>query len=127
LQLNSFVQYDTQDRTFGTNTRLRWTFHPRGDLFLIYNHNLRELGEVGPFDRTLESALVSLLQVPVIDGEVAVVPQGAMYQYADARLERLRGAQKQLLRMGPQNVRVIQAKLRAVASALGIPKERLPS
>jgi len=45
LQLNSFVQYDTQDRTFGTNTRLRWTFHPRGDLFLIYNHNLRELGD----------------------------------------------------------------------------------
>ena len=45
LQLNSFVQYDTQDRTFGTNTRLRWTFHPRGDLFLIYNHNLREFGD----------------------------------------------------------------------------------
>ena len=25
------------------NTRLRWTFHPRGDVFLIYNHNLREI------------------------------------------------------------------------------------
>jgi hypothetical protein len=45
LQVNSFVQYDTADRAFGTNTRLRWTFHPRGDLFIIYNHNLRELGE----------------------------------------------------------------------------------
>ena len=43
LQLNSFLQYDTADSTFGTNTRLRWTFHPRGDLFVIYNHNLREL------------------------------------------------------------------------------------
>jgi hypothetical protein len=43
LQLNSFIQYDTEDRTLGTNTRLRWTFNPRGDLFLIYNHNLREL------------------------------------------------------------------------------------
>jgi hypothetical protein len=43
LQLNSFLQYDTEDRSFGTNTRLRWTFHPRGDLFVIYNHNLREL------------------------------------------------------------------------------------
>jgi hypothetical protein len=43
LQLNSLVQYDTEDRSFGTNTRLRWTFHPRGDLFVIYNHNLREL------------------------------------------------------------------------------------
>ena len=43
LQLNSFLQYDTEDRTFGTNTRLRWTFNPRGDLFVVYNHNLREI------------------------------------------------------------------------------------
>jgi hypothetical protein len=43
LQLNSFLQFDTEDRTFGTNTRLRWTFHPRGHLFVIYNHNLREI------------------------------------------------------------------------------------
>ncbi len=43
LQLNSFLQYDTEQRTFGTNTRLRWTFNPRGDLFVIYNHNLREI------------------------------------------------------------------------------------
>jgi hypothetical protein len=43
LQLDSFLQYDTEERTFGTNTRLRWTFDPRGGLFLIYNHNLREV------------------------------------------------------------------------------------
>jgi hypothetical protein len=42
LQLNSFVQYDTESRELGTNTRLRWTFLPRGDLFVIYNHNLRD-------------------------------------------------------------------------------------
>jgi len=45
LQLNSFLQYDTEDQSFGTNTRLRWTFHPRGDLFVVYNHNLRELDD----------------------------------------------------------------------------------
>ena len=45
LQLNSFLQYDSEDHTFGTNTRLRWTFHPRGDLFVVYNHNLRELAD----------------------------------------------------------------------------------
>jgi hypothetical protein len=43
LQLNSFLQYDTESRSFGTNTRLRWTFRNRGDFFLIYNHNFREL------------------------------------------------------------------------------------
>jgi hypothetical protein len=43
LLLDSFLQYDTGERTFGSNTRLRWTFNPRGDLFVIYNHNLREI------------------------------------------------------------------------------------
>ncbi len=43
LNLSSFVQYDTDSRTIGTNTRLRWTFDPAGDLFLVYNRNLRDL------------------------------------------------------------------------------------
>ena len=41
LQLTSFVQYDNESRSLGTNSRLRWTFHPLGDLFVVYNHNLR--------------------------------------------------------------------------------------
>ncbi|HET7292685.1 MAG TPA: DUF5916 domain-containing protein, partial [Vicinamibacteria bacterium] len=39
LQLSSLIQYDNQSRSLGTNTRLRWTFHPLGDLFVVYNHN----------------------------------------------------------------------------------------
>lgn len=41
LQLTGFLQYDTESQSFGTNTRLRWTFAPLGDLFVVYNHNLR--------------------------------------------------------------------------------------
>jgi len=41
LQVNSFVQYDNENRDVGTNTRLRWTFSAVGDLFVVYNHNLR--------------------------------------------------------------------------------------
>jgi hypothetical protein len=41
LELTSFQQYDTESHSFGTNTRLRWTFNPLGDLFVVYNHNLR--------------------------------------------------------------------------------------
>ena len=49
LQLTSFVQYDNESESFGTNTRLRWTFHPLGDLFVVYNHNiLRELMPADP-------------------------------------------------------------------------------
>jgi hypothetical protein len=43
LQISSFVQYDTNSRSVGTNTRLRWTFRPMGDLFIIYNHNLKDI------------------------------------------------------------------------------------
>ena len=47
LQLNGFLQYDSQSHSFGTNTRLRWTFDPLGDLFVVYNHNLRTLDRTG--------------------------------------------------------------------------------
>lgn len=40
LQVASLVQYDNESRTFGTNTRLRWTITPLADLFVVYNHNL---------------------------------------------------------------------------------------
>ncbi|HEU5218809.1 MAG TPA: hypothetical protein VFU23_09125, partial [Gemmatimonadales bacterium] len=42
LTLSSLVQYDTDSRSVGTNTRLRWTFDPAGDFFLVYNHNIRD-------------------------------------------------------------------------------------
>jgi hypothetical protein len=40
LQLSSLTQYDTQSRELGSNNKLRWTFSPLGDIFLVYNHNL---------------------------------------------------------------------------------------
>jgi Domain of unknown function (DUF5916) len=43
LQLASLVQYDNESENVGTNTRLRWTFVPQGELFLVYNHNVRTL------------------------------------------------------------------------------------
>ena len=40
LQLTSFVQYDDDSKEVGTNTRLRWTFSPLGELFVVYNYNV---------------------------------------------------------------------------------------
>ncbi len=40
LQLTSFVQYDDGSGELGTNTRLRWTFTPLGELFVVYNYNV---------------------------------------------------------------------------------------
>lgn len=86
-----------------------------------------ELGRQRSFDVALEQAFVEMLRTPALDGQVRVVPKGAtLYAFEDPRFERLTAAQKQLARMGPRNVRVIQDKLRQIALALGIPPERLP-
>jgi hypothetical protein len=41
LQASSFLQYDNESNSLGTNSRLRWTFKPLGELFVVYNHNLQ--------------------------------------------------------------------------------------
>jgi hypothetical protein len=43
LSIASYVQYDTDSKSIGTNTRLRWTFTPVADLFVVYNHNVRSV------------------------------------------------------------------------------------
>jgi hypothetical protein len=88
----------------------------------------RELGQPdASFDRTLERAIVALLETPVRGGPARLQPHGGIgYAFADSRDEDLTAAQKQLLRMGPENARIVQAKLREIALALGIPPERLP-
>ncbi len=43
LQWHAYVQYDDESNSVGANTRLRWTYHPLGDLFVVYNHNLLEM------------------------------------------------------------------------------------
>ena len=86
----------------------------------------RNFGGSDSFDAVLERAIVELLKVPAVDGEVALRPTGIGYAFADPRFEGMSPAQKQLFRMGPANVRAIQQKLREVASALSIPDSRLP-
>jgi hypothetical protein len=90
----------------------------------------RDLGALDtPFDRTLERAIVLLLETPVRDGPVRVraEPRGIGYGFADPNLESLTSAQKQLLRTGPRNARTIQSSFREIALALGIPPQRLPT
>jgi hypothetical protein len=43
LSISSYIQYDTDIGSIGTNTRLRWTFRPVADLFFVYNHNIRSI------------------------------------------------------------------------------------
>jgi Protein of unknown function (DUF3014) len=86
-----------------------------------------ELGNQEPIDRAVERAIITLLQVPAIDGDIRVeqTGEGIGYEYADEKLEALTGAQKQLLRMGTKNIRIIQSQLRTFGMAIGIPPQRL--
>lgn len=81
----------------------------------------------GDLDAAVQAAIVTLLATPPVTGPVEVVPgRGNTYAFADGRLESLKPAQKQLLRMGPENARLVQDQLRELARALGIPDARLP-
>jgi hypothetical protein len=87
----------------------------------------RELGVPDQsFDRCLERAIVLLLRTPILDAPIRLEPKGIGYAYADDQLESLTSAQKQLLRMGPRNVRIIERKLREIAIQLGIRESELP-
>jgi hypothetical protein len=70
------------------------------------------------FDRVVFSAIGLLLETPVVEGEIELRRPVVMYEFADAELEGLAPAQKQLIRMGPSNTKRLQAKLSEVARAL---------
>jgi len=79
------------------------------------------------FDQTMKKAILELLEVPVVEGDVRLEKKIKSYAYADPKREGLSEAQKSLLRMGPANVGAIQIKLREMALALGVPAEQMPA
>jgi len=72
----------------------------------------------GRFRPTLLNAIDEILGAPVVTGEIRLVRPSVMYRYAENNLENLDDVKKQILRMGPQNTRIIQSKLRELQQAL---------
>ena len=73
----------------------------------------------GDVDRAARSALDILLKTPVVKDPIALVEgSGTGWAFADPKLEALESSQKQLLRMGPDNVNALLAWLRALQSSL---------
>ena len=88
----------------------------------LMNEAYAELGYPDtPFASAFRSAVVRVLETPRIPGDPGVVPVASFVTYDDDRLEELPPAQKQLLLMGPDNLRTVQAAVRELASAIGIP------
>jgi hypothetical protein len=90
------------------------TIHPRLD------EAYRGLGRTeSSVDHAIDVALQTLIDTPVPDEPLRVSSgKGATYVFADARYEALQPAQKQLLRMGPDNMRRIQTRLREIQALL---------
>ena len=87
----------------------------------------REMGQPdGDVDATLRKAIVHILDTPVVEGDVKLASKSVSYEFDDQKLQSLSSAQRQFLRMGPRNMRIIKAKLRELAPMLGIAPETLP-
>ncbi|RLQ21994.1 DUF3014 domain-containing protein [Seongchinamella sediminis] len=69
-------------------------------------------------DNSLIRALDQVIAAPVLDEPPALKQHVTTYTYADESLEELPPIAKQLLRMGPDNQRIIQDQARALRAAL---------
>ena len=81
----------------------------------------RELGYPDTaFAATFRRAVGRVLDTPVVAGRPALVGRGLLFQYVDADLEDQSPVQKQLMGMGPDNLRTVQAAVRDIATAIGL-------
>jgi hypothetical protein len=78
-----------------------------------------------PFDDLVRRALQRIVDAPIRE-EVEVERAGSSYLFADPGLESLGGLEKQLLRMGPRNTRLLQEQAQDIASALGMTLTQSP-
>ncbi len=87
----------------------------------VFDAAFGEIGKPGTrFDDVLKRALGRLTSVTFPEGEVELKAKGALYEYADPTLEALSPAEKQLLRLGPTQGRLVQARLKAFAKHAGL-------
>jgi len=80
----------------------------------------------GGFEETLNRALRNLLETPISERDVALVPRATFFYFADEALESLLPVQKQFMGMGPRNVRSIQSSLLDIAREIGVDMNSLP-
>lgn len=91
------------------------------DLNPLFEQACREFGgSACAYPDAFVRAANHLIEAPLASPMDRLKPaaKGIAFVYVDERLERLSPAQKQLMRMGPKNQGLIQAKLREVVVAL---------
>ena len=91
-------------------------------LYPLFQQAYESLGYPGKyFNDRLVAAIDSLLATPTVSSPVTLVRPNVFWQYSDPKLEALPAGQKLLIRMGPQNAAIIEAKLRAFRALIAKP------
>lgn len=92
------------------------TFHT---LRPLYQQAYDQLGlDPEDFDNAVIRTLDLVLATPEISEPIALNPKSVVYVYADPALESLPALQKQLLRVGPDNLRRIKQQARVLREGL---------
>lgn len=68
-------------------------------------------------------AAANVIKAPVVEDRISLVKHSLLYKFEDKKLEELSAVEKQMLRMGPKNTKIIQAKLRFLVEAILAEKE----
>jgi hypothetical protein len=85
----------------------------------LLGESFKELGAKDPDPTTaVREAIEQVLATPDLEGDIELVQPKVYYQFADPNLESLKPLQKQLLRMGPQNLARIKGYLMQVKGQL---------
>lgn len=118
LDTASYARYDTVTRIFTSiDSKRAVQFYVL--LRPLFKKAYAELGYPNKdFDKVIFEAIGRLLETPVITTPIKLVRPSVMYKFADPKLESLSAVQKQMIRMGPNNTRAIQNKLREMAADL---------
>ncbi len=85
----------------------------------LFEEAYEEIGYEGDaFNGTLTDAIDELLATPIPDTALPLVKDSVTYKYAYAEWEQLSSAQKQFLRMGPENMKKVKKRLEEIKIAL---------
>ncbi len=80
------------------------------------------LAEIGYLDTSPEQVLIEAIALlngtPAVGTVVELTDDTVMYRFTDPALEALPAAQKQMLRLGPDNIRRVKLKLSAIQTAI---------
>ncbi|MEM1205142.1 MAG: DUF3014 domain-containing protein [Acidobacteriota bacterium] len=117
---SSYRRYDLVTEVFtsldiGATVRLYYDMEP------LFDEAWAELGDPRvTFRESLAQSIDLLMEVPIPEGSPSVDPKVSSYVYSDPALEQRTEAEKHLLRLGPENARKVQTKLRFLRAALDL-------